>query len=212
MSHFSGSDVASSQFFFGFCRYFVDEKIDGTHISVFAVFDGHGGKLVSSKARSDLMPRIRKKIQGMVRMKKARRRLIAKSDDKIKRFSAEYYVKKFGKNDNNLVEAFKQMLHDEILDFDEEMQLEPENNYCGSTAVIAIVSGHYLIVANVGDSRAVLANTSDKAIRITKDHKPDDVSVRKQTTGDSHVELCKQVPDANPFKNKNKTFHLCVFM
>lgn len=210
MWHRNSADDSS---FLVFCRYFVDEKIDGTHVSVFAVFDGHGGKYVSSKARSDLMPLIRSKIQEMVRMKKARRHFIAKSDDKIKQFSAEYYVRKFGKNDNHLVEAFKQMLHDEIIDFDEEMQLEPENNYCGSTAVIALVSGHYLIVANVGDSRAILGNTSDKAIRITKDHKPDDVSVCKQKTGISHVEMCKQIPDANHFRNKNKTFilsmHVC---
>lgn len=145
----------------------------------------------------------------MVRMKKARKRLMAKSDDKIKQFSAEYYVKKFSKNDKNLVEAFKQMLHDEIIDFDEEMQLVPENSYCGSTAVIAIVSGHYLIVANVGDSRAILANTSDKAIRITKDHKPDDVSVCKQMAGVSPVLMCKQIPGVN-INNKNKILFLHV--
>lgn len=158
------------------CRYFIDEKINDTNVALFAVFDGHGGKYVSSKARSQLMPRIRRKIQDMVHTKSTGISN-ALTDNQIEEFSAEYYVNKFDADDNNLVMAFKQMLFDEIMLFDERMQLVAANKYCGSTAVIAIVTGHYLIVANVGDSRAILGNTADKAIRITKDHKPDDVSV-----------------------------------
>lgn len=157
------------------CRYFIEEKINGTNVSLFGVFDGHGGKYVSSKARSQLMPSIRKKIRQMIKLKK-NGFPTATPNDTISKFSAEYYVREFGVGDDNLVQAFKQMLHTEILIFDQKMLLVPENNFCGCTAVIAVITNHYLIVANVGDSRAILGNTADKAIRITKDHKPDDVS------------------------------------
>lgn len=57
-----------------------------------------------------------------------------------------------------------------------------ENQYCqiaraagwpdGSTAVVAVVHGHNLLVAHVGDSRAVMCR-GKKALELTSDHKPD---------------------------------------
>lgn len=57
-----------------------------------------------------------------------------------------------------------------------------ENQYCqvaraagwpdGSTAVVAVVHGQNLLMAHVGDSRAVLCR-GKKAIELTNDHKPD---------------------------------------
>lgn len=57
-----------------------------------------------------------------------------------------------------------------------------ENQYCqiaraagwpdGSTAVVAVVHGHHLLVAHVGDSRAVMCR-GKKALELTSDHKPD---------------------------------------
>lgn len=121
------------------------------------------------------------------------------SNEIFTEFSAEYYVDKFGNDDDDLVGAFKQMLHDEIISFDEMMQLVPKNNFCGSTAVIAIITGHFLIAANVGDSRAILGNTVDKAIRITKDHKPDDVSIVVKQILFAFIEIRKQVADVMCF-------------
>lgn len=44
----------------------------------------------------------------------------------------------------------------------------------GSTAVMAIVvDGKKLVVANVGDSRAILCRKSDHVKQITVDHEPD---------------------------------------
>ncbi|KAI5065970.1 hypothetical protein GOP47_0018594 [Adiantum capillus-veneris] len=42
----------------------------------------------------------------------------------------------------------------------------------GSTAIVAVLSGHHIIVANCGDSRAVLCRRG-QAIALSEDHKPD---------------------------------------
>jgi serine/threonine protein phosphatase PrpC len=49
-------------------------------------------------------------------------------------------------------------------------------NFSGTTAVCAIKQGKDLIIANLGDSRAVLATMSEtgylKAVQLTTDQKP----------------------------------------
>ena len=47
-----------------------------------------------------------------------------------------------------------------------------ENNYAGCTAVVALLQGSRLFVANAGDSRCVLARRG-VAIEMSTDHKPD---------------------------------------
>jgi len=61
---------------------------------------------------------------------------------------------------------------------------------CGSTAVIAIIKGNTLYVANVGDSRAVLDRPVEEA-RVSKDHKPGDEGEisRIEELGGTVVEL-----------------------
>lgn len=46
----------------------------------------------------------------------------------------------------------------------------PECNAVGSTAVVAVVTPHKIVVANCGDSRAVLCR-GGKAIPLSTDHK-----------------------------------------
>jgi len=48
---------------------------------------------------------------------------------------------------------------------------EEKEIYCGTTALAAFIQGNKLIVANLGDSRAVLCRDS-KAIPLSQDHKP----------------------------------------
>lgn len=55
----------------------------------------------------------------------------------------------------------------------------------GATALVSMVLGGHLFVANIGDSRAVLARRKQKALRLSIDHKPDlpDEKERIETAG-----------------------------
>ena len=53
-----------------------------------------------------------------------------------------------------------------------QMDMKPWCVYVGTTAVIAVVEGTTLTMANVGDTRCVLCRDG-KAVRISVDHKPD---------------------------------------
>jgi serine/threonine protein phosphatase PrpC len=64
----------------------------------------------------------------------------------------------------------------EAMDKELKLQANVDSNFSGTTAVCAIKQGKDLIVANLGDSRAVLATMSDtgylKAVQLTTDQKP----------------------------------------
>jgi len=60
--------------------------------------------------------------------------------------------------------------------------LKVENNQhrdAGSTALTAALVGNHLLVANVGDCRAVLCR-SGKAVALSRDHKPNQIDERKR--------------------------------
>lgn len=55
-----------------------------------------------------------------------------------------------------------------------------QTNIAGTTALIAILQGSKLIVANVGDSRGVMFDARGIAIPLSFDHKPQQVRERKR--------------------------------
>lgn len=59
---------------------------------------------------------------------------------------------------------------DELLDYLDEKG--GEEWQCGSTATVALVFPDNAVIANVGDSRAVLAKKSGKAVELTSEHRP----------------------------------------
>ena len=120
---------------------------DMNNINFLGVYDGHGGKLVSKYLKENL---------PMFFVNKFKKNIYLKPDTYSK------YVNK---------------VYDVIQD-----KLKAEHpraaNYCGSTACITIhcfdpeEKKSFLWIANVGDSRAVLANKNYIAVQLSKDHKP----------------------------------------
>ncbi|XP_034475393.1 protein phosphatase 1L isoform X2 [Drosophila innubila] len=77
---------------------------------------------------------------------------------------------------------FGKLITDEILSADHKLveQAKLATNIAGTTALIAIVQGSKLIVANVGDSRGVMYDARGIAIPLSFDHKPQQVRERKR--------------------------------
>uniref|UniRef100_A0A6P4ETC6 Probable protein phosphatase 2C 68 n=1 Tax=Drosophila rhopaloa TaxID=1041015 RepID=A0A6P4ETC6_DRORH len=77
---------------------------------------------------------------------------------------------------------FGKLITDEIMSADYKLveQAKRATNIAGTTALIAIVQGSKLIVANVGDSRGVMYDSRGIAIPLSFDHKPQQVRERKR--------------------------------
>ncbi|XP_055945571.1 protein phosphatase 1A-like [Argiope bruennichi] len=118
--------------------------------SFFAIFDGHGGKEVSTYCAKHLLDTIMKTEQFQSSNADSRNKL------------------KFTENvRDGIREAF--------LKLDSEMEhqrIAGENLYCGSTVISVFISSTHFYIANLGDSRGVIS--CNQEIRfITNDHKPD---------------------------------------
>lgn len=81
-------------------------------------------------------------------------------------------------------ESIVSIIREEILSIDKKLMqfAKDDNDFGGSTAVIAVRLHHYnkLLVANVGDSRAVLCNSHGMAIPLSHDHKPQNPDEHKR--------------------------------
>ncbi|KAI8125333.1 hypothetical protein FF38_14305 [Lucilia cuprina] len=77
---------------------------------------------------------------------------------------------------------FGKLITDEVLAADYKLveAAKKTTNIAGTTALIAIIQGSRLIVANVGDSRGVMCNSRGIAIPLSFDHKPQQVRERKR--------------------------------
>lgn len=111
----------------------------------FAVFDGHGGSLVSKTAAD----RIVERLQATREWKEDGGRL----------------------DPAGLSAALRQA----FLDLDDEMRRLPDvvrgDDHSGATAISCMVTGSHVICANAGDSRSILVR-DDKAVEMSEDHKP----------------------------------------
>lgn len=130
----------------------LDGKKKGKRLNFFAVFDGHGGKLVSKYLKNNL-PRMmmNTSVKGVYRDKS-----ITKS-----------YI-------NNI---FKQTQEKLIEEHPKAVEWSGSTAVC---CVMKKVDGKInLWVSHVGDSRAVICN-NDKAVSLTTDHKPNLPSEKKR--------------------------------
>lgn len=91
-----------------------------------------------------------------------------KSTPSIKRIPAHAYIVENSKIN------YEKLLTDEVLAADTLLVEAAKKNMdvAGTTAIIAILEGKKLIVANVGDSRGVMCDSKGNAIPVSFDHKP----------------------------------------
>lgn len=226
----------------------VEENINGsTGISMFAIFDGHGGEMASDFCRSILVQNLYNKISETVQIRRNSQSLAAKITDENnendpdcdeerstdnlvqrrpsgKRTAADDSSKKSINNqvDNDILGKLKlkdsfssylnkkqmsnepapvpktfeakcyvqngktvnygRMIFDEVVyaDYNLVEKAKKQSNYAGSTALIALLEGSKLTVANVGDSRGVMCDSRGLAIPLSFDHKPQSAKEHKR--------------------------------
>ncbi|KAA0190490.1 Phosphatase 1B [Fasciolopsis buskii] len=113
--------------------------------SYFGVFDGHAGARVSERCAAKLLDTIL-------------------NTDEFKKIAAQ---------DNAELDLalIKLGIINGFLAFDRELALEDREEKSGSTAVVAFITPTHIIMANCGDSRAMVVR-DDKPFLATEDHKP----------------------------------------
>ncbi|CAI2354384.1 unnamed protein product [Caenorhabditis sp. 36 PRJEB53466] len=119
--------------------------------SFFAVFDGHAGPNIATRASLQLLEHL---------------------------ISGEEFremTKSLEENNGVLTDATLKLLETGIkkgfLSFDETSKTSPDGNKGGCTAVCAIITPTHIIIGNLGDSRAVICGKGNQVFG-TEDHKP----------------------------------------
>ena len=104
------------------------------------------------------------------------KRFSEKSLDDITNNKIDGDISEFGGFLNGKSVDYVKILTSEILKADQKLvdELKAAEQSSGSTAVIAVLDGSKLTVANVGDSRGVMFVENGTAIPVSFDHKPDD--------------------------------------
>lgn len=109
------------------------------------MFDGHGGHLCAQFCSENLHIEIKKQLEDVLTG-------IEHSED-LNKTLKECLVSSFKKIDENYAKEFPK-----------------ECKQCGTTACVALIIGNKLVIANVGDSRAVLCRRG-APIDLSVDHK-----------------------------------------
>jgi len=124
------------------CKYRGREDED-----FFAVYDGHGGDKASLYAAQRHGEILAEQLAELEAEKGVTRGSLLDEDDVIAAIRTSF------------IETSKEMTHDNI-------------KRSGTTAIISVVLGTKMYIANVGDSRAV-SYRKGSAVRVSLDHKPD---------------------------------------
>ncbi|XP_015607289.1 uncharacterized protein LOC107273519 isoform X1 [Cephus cinctus] len=226
-------------------RFVVNDDINNTGVSLFAVFDGHGGEFAANYARDKLIPNINKRVIELkamiagrptntkqdeeetnikdtkkdektdgisVERKKSFRKTMSTSQtdecskkivgvtdpellrklDQLLPITREVRPSKPGEKPPPKVDTasyldgdkinYARLLTDEVLAVDRLLVEAAKKNMdvAGTTALIALLEGNKLIVANVGDSRGVMCDGKGTAIPLSFDHKPQQQREKKR--------------------------------
>ncbi|KAI3801492.1 hypothetical protein L1987_29597 [Smallanthus sonchifolius] len=128
---------------------FVDLDDDRTYnMHYFGVYDGHGCSHVAKRCKARLHMLVKEELNKN-EWKKTMERSFHRMDEEVTAW-----------NEQAINSDCRCELH------------APESYGVGSTAVVAVVTPDKIVVANCGDSRAVLCRNG-KAVPLSNDHKPD---------------------------------------
>uniref|UniRef100_A0AC34GBE1 PPM-type phosphatase domain-containing protein n=1 Tax=Panagrolaimus sp. ES5 TaxID=591445 RepID=A0AC34GBE1_9BILA len=129
----------------------IDPKND---LSIFSIFDGHGGDSVADYLESKYSSHIFEKVSTNITV----------TDE-------EKYLK-------NIEEEITKCIHE----VDEKIiEMDTARIYTGSTLCSAVIQNNkYLTIANVGDSRAIACDFQGNCVTLTRDHKPSDEKEKKR--------------------------------
>lgn len=124
------------------------------NLSIFGVFDGHGGDQCSNYLSNHLTTWIKYSFEHH------QYNLIDNSKCKKRQF-------------RTLQGLISQILKDSFSFQDKELYTHFANSSCGSTAIIAaIINGEMLYVINSGDSRCIISSRNECVKPLSFDHKP----------------------------------------
>ncbi|XP_049959711.1 protein phosphatase 1L [Schistocerca serialis cubense] len=229
-------------------RFVVNEDINKTGVSLYAVFDGHGGEFAANYARDKLIQNLYNKVIELKRLKaegkyrecenvttqaekpqesnktggspavdrkKSFRKAASQTDDCVKKRAGGIpgvtdpeLLQRLGSLSTRTItrEArpstvpppptnppiryldasgtidYGRLLTDEVLAADHLLveAAKKSLDVAGTTALIALLEGNQLVVANVGDSRGVMCDSRGNAIPLSFDHKPQQVREKKR--------------------------------
>ncbi|CAI2369844.1 unnamed protein product [Moneuplotes crassus] len=147
--------------------HIVDTESLGEGISLFAVFDGHGGTEVSEYLKNNFV------------------KVLKDNKNFIKKDYELALIQTFKELDQSLITP---EVNDELIGFStapkelwEKPEIEGVAYSVGSTACVALVTLDAIFVANLGDSRCIISKKS-KAYEMSIDHKPNLDSEKKRIT------------------------------
>ncbi|GAV78309.1 PP2C domain-containing protein [Cephalotus follicularis] len=128
---------------------FIKESDTVTEFHYFGVYDGHGCSHVATRCKERLHELVREEFGREKEWKSAIERSFMRMDKEVI------------------------ATNEEVVGANCRCELQtPECDAVGSTAAVAIITPDKIIVANCGDSRAVLCRNG-KAVALSTDHKPD---------------------------------------
>ncbi|XP_064456466.1 protein phosphatase 1L-like [Ornithodoros turicata] len=144
-----------------------DEEQD---VHLYGVFDGHGGEFSAEYAEKHLFSNLLKKLVA------AKQKMTKVADDSSSDLEASDDSRQQNATNNNdtLLSEFSKIISEEILSLDASLLdiAKASRDLSGSTALVALIHGNDVLVANVGDSRGVMCDNKGMAIPLSFDHKP----------------------------------------
>ncbi|KAJ1284586.1 hypothetical protein BS78_03G216100 [Paspalum vaginatum] len=144
-----------------------DEGGGGDDLEFFAVYDGHGGALVADICKERIQVVL---AEELARLGLGRRGGGAQGEE--------------GARWREAMEACFARVDGQVCVMEMEMERNEEDHKVGTTAVVAVVGPRSIVVANCGDSRAVLCRAG-VPVPLSDDHKPErpDETERVESAG-----------------------------